>query len=78
MVHVTYLFTRFVTKSCDSPDWLIQSSYQSASSCVSERLIWPGHLQNVLVILSLNTVKPNHFYGLAIKGDSMSPQMDYL
>ena len=31
-----------------------------------------------IIILSLNTVIPNHFYGLAIKGDSMPPQIDYL
>ena len=31
-----------------------------------------------IITLSLNTVIPNHFNGLAIKGDSMSPQMDYL
>ena len=31
-VYVTYLFTKCVTKSCDSPDWLIQ--YNCFSSCV--------------------------------------------
>ena len=31
-----------------------------------------------IIILLLNTIIPNRFYGLAIKGDSMSPQMDYL
>ena len=35
-VHVTYLFTQWVTKSCDPPDWLIQVCYQFASLCVTE------------------------------------------
>ena len=72
-----------VSQSRDLPDWLIQSCYQSASSCVTERLLWPGHVQNVfknvlvkiilIIILSLNTLIPNYFYGLAIKGDSITP-----
>ena len=35
-VHVTYLFTKCVTESCDSPDWLIQYCLSSASSRVTE------------------------------------------
>ena len=35
-VHVTYLLTHSVIKSSDSSDWLIQTFYQSASSCVTE------------------------------------------
>ena len=31
-----------------------------------------------IIILLLNSVIPNHFYDLAIKGDSLSPQMDNL
>ena len=30
------LFTGFITKSCDPPDWLVQTCYQSASSRVSQ------------------------------------------
>ena len=35
-VHVTYLFTKCVTESCDSPDLLIQYCLSSASSRVTE------------------------------------------
>ena len=35
-VHVTYLFTKCVTESCDSLDWLIQYCLSSASSRVTE------------------------------------------
>ena len=35
-VHVTYWFTKCVTESCDSPDWLIQYRLSSASSRVTE------------------------------------------
>ena len=35
-VHVTYLFIKCVTESCDSPDWLIQYCLSSASSRVTE------------------------------------------
>ena len=35
-VHMTYLFTKCVTQSCDSPDWLIQYCLSSASSRVTE------------------------------------------
>ena len=35
-VHVTYLFTKCVTESCDSPDWQIQYCLSSASSRVTE------------------------------------------
>ena len=42
-VHATYLITDSVIKSCDSPDWLIQICYQSASSRIIETpfLNWP-------------------------------------
>ena len=72
-----------MSSSCDLPDCLILSCYQFASSVVTERLLWPDHVQNVfknvlseknIIILSLNTVISNHFYGLTIKVDSM----DYL
>ena len=33
---MTYLFTKCVTESCDSPDWLIQYCLSSASSRVTE------------------------------------------
>ena len=35
------------TKSCDPPDWLNQTCYQSASSHVTETAFWPGHVGNV-------------------------------
>ena len=35
-VYVTYLFTKCLTESCDSPDWLIQYCLSSASSRVTE------------------------------------------
>ena len=35
-VHVTYLFTKCVTESCDLPDWLIQYCLSSPSSRVTE------------------------------------------
>ena len=35
-VHVTYLFTKCVTESCDPLDWLIQYYLSSASSRVTE------------------------------------------
>ena len=35
-VHVTYLFTKCVTESCDWPDWLIQYCLSSASTRVTE------------------------------------------
>ena len=57
--------------------WLIQSCYQSASSRVTERAMckmFQKYLsEENSIILSPNTVIPNHFYGLAIKGDSMPP-----
>ena len=49
-VHATYLFTECVTKSCDPPNWLIQTCYQSASSCVTETTFLTWHVsKNVLV-----------------------------
>ena len=37
-IHAPYLLTKCVNKSCDSatPDWLIKTCYQSASSLVTE------------------------------------------
>ena len=65
---MTYLFTKCVTKSYDSPvDWKNQLCYHSASSCVTESasIIWSSAecFQNCLneetvIILSLNTVIP--------------------
>ena len=62
-----YMFTECVTKSCDPPDWLIQTCYQSASSRVTETvfLTWPceKYFKNCfnvdnLIIVSLSTVIP--------------------
>ena len=71
-----------VTKSCDSPDWSIQSSLHSASSRVIETasMIWscaerfPKRFNEENLIICYT----NHCYGLTIKGDLMSTQTDYL
>ena len=42
-----YLFTECATKSCDPPEWLIQASYQSASSRVTETAFLTGHVGKV-------------------------------
>ena len=70
--HMINLFTKCVTKSCDLPDWLIQSCYQSASSRVTEALPCAKCFQRYfseenIIILFLNIVNLNTFYGLAIK-----------
>ena len=71
-----YLFTKCVKKSCDSPDWLIQSCYQSASTHVTETasINWPCAecLQKcfsaeIIIILSLNTVIPIIFYFILLR-----------
>ena len=59
-VHVTYLFIDSVIKSCDSPDWLVHTCYQSASSRVTEAKCLTQicfYVEN-LIIVSLNTVIP--------------------
>ena len=43
--HVTYLFTKRVTKSCDSPDWLAQ--YRQVASSPWSRVTEPDSVKNV-------------------------------
>ena len=76
-VHVTYLFTDNVIKSCDSPDWLIQTCHQSASSRVTETTFLTQKCFSVenLIIVSLNT--NNYCSCLATKWYLMSPLTDY-
>ena len=59
-VHMTYLFTDSVVKSCDSLDWLAQTCYQSAPSRVTETKFFTQKCLSVdnLIIVSLNTVIP--------------------
>ena len=59
-VHVTYLFIDSVIKSCNSPDWLVHTCYQSASSRVTEAKFLAQKCFSVenLIIVSLNTVIP--------------------
>ena len=62
-VHAIYLFSKCITKSCDPPDWLIQTCYQSASSHVTETAFCGKCFQKCcsvenLFIVSLNTVIP--------------------
>ena len=59
-VHVTYLFIDSFIKSCDSPDWLVHTCYQSASSRVTETKFLTQKCFSVenLIIVSLNTVIP--------------------
>ena len=59
-VHVTYLFVDSGIKSCDSPDWLVHTCYQSASSRVSEAKFLTQKCFSIdyLIIVSLNTVIP--------------------
>ena len=59
-VHVPYLFTECVIKSCDPLDWLILTCYQSASACVTETTFLTQKCFSVenLIIVSLNTVIP--------------------
>ena len=57
---MTYLFTECITKSCDPPDWLIQTCYQSATSHVTETTFLTQIcfiVENFIVVL-LNTVIP--------------------
>ena len=57
-VHVTYLFIDSVIKSCDSPDRLVHTCYQSASSCVTETKLLSQKcfcVENIIIV-SLNTV----------------------
>ena len=57
---MTYLFIDRVIKSCDSPDWLVQTCYQSASSLAIETKFLTQKCFSVenLIIVSLNTVIP--------------------
>ena len=59
-VHVTYLFTKCVTESCDSPDWLIQYCLSSASSRVTEtvsmKIDWFSPLHWLLYLNNLEPV----------------------
>ena len=57
---MTYLFIESVIKSCDSPDWLVHTCYQSASSRVTENKSLAQKCFSVenLIIVSLNTVIP--------------------
>ena len=57
---MTYLFIDSVIKSRDSPDWLVHTCYQSASSRVTETkfLIQKCFSVENLIIVSLNTVVP--------------------
>ena len=59
-VHVTYLFTDSIIKSCDSPDWSVQTCYQSASSHVTGNhfLTQKCFSEENLIIVLLNTVIP--------------------
>ena len=77
--HVTYLFTKCVTKSCDLPVQLIQSCINRHHHMSMEH-IWQDYVQNFFKIvlsvesinlLSLNTIIHNHCYGFAIKCGSM-------
>ena len=57
---VTFLFIDSVIKSCDSPDWLVHTCYQSASSRVTEAKFLTQKCLSVeiLIIVSLNIVIP--------------------
>ena len=70
---MTYLFTKCVTKSCDSPDWLIETA--SITKPHAECFQKCFSAENIIT-LSLNTVIP--IIVMTIKGDSMSPHMDYI
>ena len=86
-VHATYLLTDNFIKSCDSPDWLSQTCYWSASSRLTKTFfflplvlaMW-DMFQNMLkcrntIIVSLVSSKycnTNHCYCLATKGYLMS------
>ena len=74
-VHVTYLFTNSVKISCDSPNWLIQSCYQSASSCVTETTFLTKKCFSVKESYHCfaKYCNTNHCYCLATKGYLISP-----
>ena len=57
---MTYLFMDSVIKSCDLPDWLVHTCYQSASSRVTDAKFFTKKCFSVenLIIVSLNTVIP--------------------
>ena len=59
-MHAKYLFTECVTKSCDPPDWLVQTCYESGSSHVTETTFLTQKCFSVenRIIASLNTVIP--------------------
>ena len=60
MTHITYLFIDSVIKSCDSPNWLVHTCYQSASIRVKETKFLTQKCFRVenLIIVSPNTVIP--------------------
>ena len=60
MVHMTYLFIDSAIKSCDLPDWLVHTCYQSATSSVTEAKVLTQKCFSVesLSIVSLNIVIP--------------------
>ena len=49
-----------VYRSCDPPDWLVQTCYQSASPCITETTFLTQNCFSAenLIIVSLNTVIP--------------------
>ena len=57
---MTYLFTDSVIKSCDLPDWLAQTCYQSASPRANEIKFLTQKCLSVenLIIVLLNTIIP--------------------
>ena len=57
---ILILFIDSVIKSCDSPDWLVHTCYQSASSHVTEAkcLTQKCFCVENLIIVSRNTVIP--------------------
>ena len=73
-IFATYLFTICFMKSCDSPDCLIPTCYQSASSHVTEitSLTWPcaecfhKYLAQKYYHSITKYRNTNHWYGLAI------------
>ena len=83
-VHMTSLFTECVTKSCDSPYWLIQNCYQFASSHVTETAFFTKCFQKFFSVhrKSYHCIakycNTNHCYCLATKGYLIYPQTDYL
>ena len=81
-VHVTYLFTKCVTESCDSPDVLIHYCLSSASSRVTETVsmkmpcgecFQKCFSANNMINLWLNTVIP-----IIVMIWILNPKKDYL